>query len=102
LAELSKYEILLNDISQVETRISVLRDNLRDSYERKKEAEGYLNELKQENIELKQRISELEEEIKLSKKLDLNSLSSLNVKEREALKSKIQNLISRIDYHLSS
>jgi predicted nucleic acid-binding Zn-ribbon protein len=102
LADLTKYDILLNDISQVETRISVLRSELKEALERRKEAEGYLNELKRENIELKQRISELEDEVDTAKSRELDSFSSLNLKEKEALKIKLQNLISRIDYHLSS
>lgn len=101
MADLSKQDILLNDISLVETQITVLRNNFKESLERIKELEGYLNELKKENKDLKQRISELEEELNLSIN-NVDSFGSLNLKEREALKIKLQNLISRIDYHISS
>jgi len=101
LADLSKQDILLNDISLVETQITVLRNNFKESIEKTRELEGYLNELKKENNDLKQRISELEEELNLSIN-NVDSFSSLNLKEREALKIKLQNLISRIDYHISS
>jgi chromosome segregation ATPase len=102
LADVTKYDILLNDISQVESQISVMKSNYKEVVERNREIEGYLNELKKENLELKQKISELESDLDTIKNQDLNSLSSLNLKEREALKSKLQVLISRIDYHLSS
>lgn len=101
MADLSKQDILLNDISLVETQITVLRNNFKESLERIKELDGYMNELKKENKDLKQRISELEEELNLSIN-NVDSFGSLNLKEREALKIKLQNLISRIDYHISS
>ncbi len=99
MADLSKHDIILNDISHIETQIAVLRNNFKEALERNKELEGYLNELKKENIELKQKISELEDEFNTS---NADSFGSLNLKEKEALKIKLQNLISRIDYHLSS
>jgi predicted RNase H-like nuclease (RuvC/YqgF family) len=99
LADATKHDILLNDILHIETQILVLKNNFKDALERNRELEGYLNELKKENLELKQKISEIEEELQNQ---DINSFSSLNLKEREALKIKLQNLISRIDYHLSS
>jgi chromosome segregation ATPase len=99
LADITKHDILLNDIHHIETQISILKNNFRDALERNRELEGYLNELKKENIELKQKISEIEEQLSSQ---DVSSLSSLNMKEREALKVKLQNLLSRIDYHLSS
>lgn len=102
MADLTKYDILLSDISHVETQISILKSNYRDALQRNKETEGYLNELKRENSELKARITELEEELSTLKDQELNTFSSLNLKEREALKTKLQILISRIDYHLSS
>jgi predicted RNase H-like nuclease (RuvC/YqgF family) len=99
LADSTKHDVLFNDILNIESQILVLRNNFRDALERNRELEGYLNELKRENLELKQKISEIEEQLQNQ---DLNSFSSLNLKEKEALKIKLQNLISRIDYHLSS
>jgi chromosome segregation ATPase len=102
LADLTKQDILLNDISQVETQVSILKNRFREALERNRELQGYLDELKKENIELKQKISELEEDLNQFKDQDLNSFSSLNLKEKEAVKIKLQHLLSRIDYHLSS
>jgi peptidoglycan hydrolase CwlO-like protein len=99
LADKTKYDSLLNDIQHVETQVSVLKNKYKDALERNRELEGYLNELKKENFELKQKISDIEEQFNNQ---DVNSFSSLNLKEKEALKIKLQNLISRIDYHLSS
>jgi chromosome segregation ATPase len=99
LADNTKHDILFKDILHIESQISVLKENFRDTLERNRELEGYLDELKKENIELKQRISEVEEKLQNQ---DIDSLGLLNLKEREALKIKLQNLLSRIDYHLSS
>lgn len=99
MADLSKHDVLLNDISHIETRISVLVNNLKESLELNKKAEEQLNELKKENSELRQKLSDLEEGAYMS---DTDSFGSLNSKEKETLKLKLQNLLSKIDYHLSS
>ena len=62
-----------------------------------------MEHLKAENAALNQKVVKLEGEIdKLIGKTELNIFNSLTSKEKETLKSKIENLISKIDYHLSS
>ncbi|MBI1938547.1 MAG: hypothetical protein HYS25_10520 [Ignavibacteriales bacterium] len=60
--------------------------------------------LERENDNLKKKISEIES--KVSKSLfnegNLFGTESLKLEDREALKSKISELIARIDYHLRS
>ena len=59
--------------------------------------------MRNENSILQQRIISLENEIKSpGNDGDNNLFNSLNLKERENLKVKLQNLLSKIDYHLSS
>jgi hypothetical protein len=59
--------------------------------------------IREENKILLQRIEALEKQLEEDKNNSLNSLfGSLQNNEKEELKNKIQNLVSRIDSHLSS
>ncbi len=103
MAELSKYEILLNELGSLESQVSIVSDKYHDTINRNKELEEELVNLKREHQILAQRIVKLEGE--LSKYQDKNGddlFDSLNSNEKESLKGKIEGLISRIDSHLSS
>ena len=101
--ELSKYEVIINDLSLVETQAEVLRNKAKDVEARNIQVQRTLEQLKAENAALSQKVAKLEGEIdRLIGKTELNIFNSLTSKEKEALKSKIDNLISKIDYHLSS
>jgi hypothetical protein len=114
VAEISKYEILLNELSTMESQVLVLTNKWKDTAMRNQELEEIVIKIKKENAEQLLRISKLENELeKLAKDkentLDLQGeagitglFNSLNPKEREHLKVKLQNLISRIDYHLAA
>lgn len=115
MAEISKYEILLNELSSMESQVLVLNHKWQDTAVRNRELEEMVIKLKKENTELQQKISGHRQELeKLAKEkehtLDLQGdeagitglFNSLNPKEREHLKIKLQNLISRIDYHLAA
>ncbi len=99
--DLAKYENLINDLSSIESEVATLKDKLRDNYSRVGEIEEITLRYKQENALLKSKITELEIEIENLKK-EPDTFNLLNSKEREALKIKLQDLISRIDYHLSA
>ena len=101
--ELSKYEVIINDLSLVETQAEVLRNKAKDVEARNIQVQRTVEQLKTENAVLSQKVAKLEGEIdRLIDKTELNIFNSLTSKEKEALKSKIDNLISKIDYHLSS
>jgi len=103
LAELSKYEVLLNDINTVQAQAAILTNKCRDLGQRNKELEGLLTEAGKEKINLAQKVSELERDLKVFQNNNAeNIINSFNEKEKESLKIKLQNLISRIDYHLSA
>lgn len=99
--ELAKYESLINDLSSIEAEVATLKDKLNDNYSRAGEMEEITQRLKQENLLLKSKLTELEIEIENLKK-EPDTFNILNTKERETLKTKLQDLISRIDYHLSA
>jgi predicted nucleic acid-binding Zn-ribbon protein len=106
LQDHTKYEMLLNDLSSVETQASVLVNKCKDMMERNLELEDFANKAKKEINMLSQKIVNLEselEKVRTERDGEEGKLSYLlNTKETETLKIKLQNLISRIDYHLSS
>ena len=101
--ELSKYESIISDLNLIETQAEVLKNKAKDIELRNIQVERTIEQLKAENAALNQKVAKLEGEIdKLIGKTELNIFNSLTSKEKETLKSKIENLISKIDYHLSS
>ena len=101
MVDLAKYESLISDLSSLEAQVAILKSKYNDTLERNSELEVSLNESGQEKNVLHQRISELESEVQQLKE-STGDVISLNMEEREELKKKIKNLISRIDYHLSA
>ena len=101
-----KYEILLNDLSSIEMQSSVLINKCKELMERNLEMEEFANKAKKEITLLSQKIVNLESELEKarSEQSEQEGMLSnlLNTKETETLKIKLQNLISRIDYHLST
>ena len=101
--ELSKYESIISDLNLIETQAEVLKNKAKDIELRNIQVERTIEQLKAENAALNQKVAKLEGEIdKLIGKTELNIFNSLTSKEKETLKSKIENLIIKIDYHLSS
>ena len=101
MVDLAKYETLISDLSKLESQVEILKDKYNDTLERNKELEISINEIQQDKNLLHQKISELELEIEEVKQTSEEN-SKINTGEREELKNKIRDLISRIDKHLSS
>ena len=98
--DLAKYETLISDLSKLESQVEILKNKYSDTLGRNKELEVSLSEIQQDKNILHQKISELEsvlEEIKIKSE----EKTKINSEEREELKGKIKDLISRIDKHLS-
>lgn len=103
MSEISKYESIINDLNLIETQAEVLKNKAKDIEQRNIQVERLIEQLKTENTLLSQKVTKLEGEVeKLIGKTELDIFSSLTSKEKEALKFKIENLISKIDYHISS
>jgi predicted nuclease with TOPRIM domain len=103
LVDLAKYDSLIHDLSSIEAEIATLGNKLKDTEERKTELEIQIAKLRQDNTFLQKKIIELEQEILLTKQDEQgNIFNTLNSKEKENLKLKLQDIISKIDYHLSS
>jgi len=103
LVDLAKYDSIIHDLSAIEAEIATVGNKLRDTEERKTELEIQVAKLRQDNSFLQKKIIELEQEILLSKQDEEgNIFNTLNTKEKENLKLKLQDIISKIDFHLSS
>ena len=103
MVDLAKYDLLIQDLSAIEAEIATLGNKLRDTEERKTELEIQVAKLRQDNSFIQKKIVELEQEILLSKQDEEgNIFNTLNSKEKENLKLKLQDIISKIDFHLSS
>jgi septal ring factor EnvC (AmiA/AmiB activator) len=101
--DFAKYDSLIQDLTLIESEIAAIVEKLRVSTQREQELEIQLAKAKQENAVLIKRISELEHQLENTQiKSENEYFGSLNTKEKEVLKQKIQNLITRIEYHLSS
>jgi len=103
LPDLTKYDVLLKDLEKIETQVSILKHNNQDAIKRNKELENMLSSYTKENLVLQKKIENMQNEIKkLQNDSENDMINSLNLKERETLKVKLKDLISRIDYHLSA
>jgi chromosome segregation ATPase len=103
LAEYSKYELLIRDLNLIESQVSVLNNKYKDELQRNQDLENAVKELKLENAHLVEKLSKLDSELQnLQSGSDQDLFHSLNMKEKEDLKLKLRNLLSKIDYHISS
>jgi predicted nuclease with TOPRIM domain len=103
LADLTKHEVLLNELTNIQTLVSVLLNNFKSLRQEKSDLEKSFSAVREENKALLQRIEALEKQLEENRDNSLNSLfGSLDNNEKEELKHKIQNLVNRIDLHLSS
>lgn len=103
MVDLAKYDSIIQDLSAIEAEIATLGNKLKDTEERKTELEIQVAKLRQDNSFLQKKIIELEQEVLLSKQDEEgNIFNTLNTKEKENLKLKLQDIISKIDFHLSS
>ena len=101
MVDLAKYETLISELSALESQIEILNDKYSDTLKRNNELEVSLDSAQEDKNLLHQEIARIEEELQLLKQKTEEKIN-LNSEERENFKIKITDLISRIDYHLSS
>lgn len=103
MVDLAKYDSLIQDLSTIEAEIATISNKLQDVEEHKIELEIELAKIKQENSYFQKKIKELEQELATAEEdKEGNIFNTFNSKERENIKLKLQDIISKIDYHLSS
>ncbi|MDH3268110.1 MAG: hypothetical protein OEM46_04570 [Ignavibacteria bacterium] len=101
MVDLAKYETLISDLGKLESQVEIIKNKYSDTLGRNKELEISLNEIQQDKNLLHQKISEMESELE-DITLKSEEISKLNLEEREEIKNKIRDLISRLDKHLST
>ena len=101
MVDLAKYETLISDLVKLESQVEILKNKYSDTLGRNNELEVSLNEIQADKSLLHQKISEMESDLE-EIKLKTEEKTKLNSEEREEIKIKIRDLISRIDKHLSS
>ena len=103
MPDTSKQDILLKDIAIILSQVTTLANKYKDLSHQASEFEAEIDELKKEKTGLVEKVSMLETEIQNIKKQNHTEIfNSLDEEEREDLKTKITNLISKIDLHISS
>lgn len=101
MPDLSKYDLLLSELSALETQLTVLKDKYIDVAARNKELEDELNTLKKESFSLEQKLNRYETPANYPARAE-DMLDSASQAEKEDLKKKIKNVITKIDHHLNS
>jgi len=104
VAELSKYDMFLEELNALEKEIYYFIQKGSELIEANQALSSRISQLEKENEALKKRLSEIESKISKSmfNEENLFGVEKFNAEEREALKNKISELIARIDYHLRS
>lgn len=101
--DFTKYDMILSDLNFIESQASSVKDKFEELKNRNNELEDIVFLLKKEKNLLNQRIAQLESQLEQKPDVEENSDKlNLNVEEKEILKNKIKQLITKIDYHLSS
>ncbi len=103
MIESSKYDFFMDELTSLEKKIySFIQRNFELSEENKRLKKS-IGQLEKENEVLKLQLSEFEDRLlQRSENGGLFSSDSLKPEERELLKSKIDDLINKIDFHLRS
>lgn len=100
--DFSKYESLIQELTTIEAEVATMGNKLKDVETHKIELEIELNKVRQENFYLQKRILDIEQEIIANReKNEGNIFNTFNSKEKESIKLKLQDMISKIEYHLS-
>ncbi|OGU34055.1 MAG: hypothetical protein A2068_01950 [Ignavibacteria bacterium GWB2_35_6b] len=103
MAETSKYDFFTDELNALEKQIYVFLQKNEELQHENKELLSRLRNIDKENEVLKLKLEEIE--IKLNHFEESESPKygdTLHSEEKEDLKNKISDLISKIDYHLRS
>ncbi|MEE9431315.1 MAG: hypothetical protein V3V16_09765 [Melioribacteraceae bacterium] len=104
MGDTSKYDLFLQEIVSLEKIVHNYVGTNKELLEIKKISEERIDQLQSENKVLVNKIKELERKSNSVEENIATTLSKkkLDVNERENLKSQIDDLIEKIDYHIHS
>ncbi len=99
-----KYDSFMEELNDLEKQVYVLAQNVEDIKSENQDLQEEVNQISKEREVLKLELEETQAQLKNFKSDGLNGLDSnlIDSEEREKLKNKIGDLISKIDYHLRS
>lgn len=100
----SKYDFFMDELSSLEKMIYRFIQKFQEAEEAKSDLENQISRLEKENEVLKLKIEEIENKISQSINFEKKYAegNKINFTDADAIKSKINELITRIDYHLRS
>lgn len=99
MADASKYDILINDLVSIEGQVELFKEKNNGLLKRISDLEIQISEIRKENLALLQQLKKAETEMK---KNPSSGQFEFDEAEKEKLKAKIQNLVNKIDIHLSA
>jgi len=103
LSDSSKYDIFMNELLSLEKSIGVFAQKGEDEMEANLELRQTINRLEQENQALKNKLKEIEKQLSQpSNEEELFGTAALSSEDREEVKTKISELILKLDNHLRS
>lgn len=104
MTDKSKYDYFMDELLSLEKQIYTVVQKSDELVDENNDLREEIENLQVENGALKNKLREIETSLtnQISDKKDLFSENSININEKEEIKEKIQNLISRLDYHLRS
>ena len=104
MKESSKYDFFMDELSSLEKQMYVFLQRDYELSQENIELMKKLEYLEKENEVLQLKMNELEENLQKRDVITSEGKEgiSLNVEEKEQIKNKIDDLISKIDYHLRS
>jgi predicted nucleic acid-binding Zn-ribbon protein len=103
MSDTSKYDLFMDEIVSLEKMVQKFVVENEEIENEKSALEDKLDNLEQENEVLVLKIKELEKKLSQADDIpDKESKANLDFSERENLKSQIDDLISKIDYHIRS
>lgn len=103
MSDTSKYDLFMEEIVSLEKMVQKFVVENEEIGNEKTILESKVDNLEQENEVLVLKIKELEKKLNNAENKTVpESKSSLDFSERENLKNQIDDLISKIDYHIRS
>lgn len=102
MADVSKYETFLTELSSLEKIVNKFAQDHQQMMEQVASLSRQVDELRRENDFLRKKVKENSEENTIPLKNQLNNIEMLSKEDKENLKNKIDELISKLDYHLRS
>ncbi|MFH0734358.1 MAG: hypothetical protein V1773_06095 [bacterium] len=104
MAELTKYDSFFDELAALEKQVYFFKRKHDELKQFKDENKSKLADLEKDNINLKNRVEDLEKKIQTGDFVNGQYIGDLfsDMEEKGKLKKKIEDLIKKVDNHLSS